>query len=120
MAQNNALFNLTQLAEASYADLSGYLHDSETFSSRLQGIEDETILSPSQATNLANHWEVAAHQPDTDSGFSATLFRSLENGEYVLVCRGTAGGSDISTDLGDIYRQEFTQREFAGNQFIRN
>ena len=122
MTSNERLFLMVEIAESAYANLSNAVSDKENLIISVQKDheEDKTLLSTPQATDLANHWEVAAHQPDTDSGFSATLFRSLENGEYVLACRGIAGGSDISTELGDIYRQEFTQREFDGNQFVRN
>ena len=60
---------------------------------------------------IAKDYEIVNHQPDTDSGFSATLFQKVERdkdgqvisrGEYILALRGTAGMSDYATDVGDI------------------
>lgn len=97
---------LTELAEASYADLQGVVEGIKIFENQL--LKDyegkNNLLSPSQATVLASKWAVAAHQPDTASDFSATLFRSLDGEGYVLACRGTAGGGDIAADGGDIVR----------------
>nr|WP_321467020.1 hypothetical protein [uncultured Desulfobulbus sp.] len=106
MVANDKLFLLTELAEASYANLRGAIDDQESFRDLLKNDlgGNSPLLSSPQAADLASHWEVAAHQPDTLSGFSATLFRSLDNEGYVLACRGTASGSDYAADLGDIVR----------------
>ena len=104
MITNDKLFILTELAEASYADLQGVVEGIKIFENQLQKDYEgkNNLLSPSQATDLASKWAVAAHQPDTASDFSATLFRSLDGAGYVLACRGTAGGGDIKADGGDI------------------
>ena len=100
------LFQQAQLAEASYAllenhafgnqiQLESILQDEDNFSSN---------FSATQASEFVKHWRVAHHQPDDPvSGFSATLFESLDNpGEFALGIRGTAGLVDINADVGDI------------------
>jgi hypothetical protein len=50
-------------------------------------------------------WGLLAHQPNTDSGYSATLFKSKEDGSYVYAIRGTELSDipgDIATDVYDI------------------
>jgi len=62
-------------------------------------------FSLTQATELADHWNVITHQPNTDSGFSSTLFRNADDGGYVLAIRGTEGinwEDLLETDFGDI------------------
>lgn len=59
------------------------------------------------AQTLARDWRVVAHQPNTDSGFSATLFQRVSDGEYVMAVRGTelteAWGLDVrDADVGGI------------------
>lgn len=34
---------------------------------------------------IAEGWEIVAHQPNTTTGFSGTLFKNSQTGEYVLV-----------------------------------
>ncbi|MGD9950489.1 MAG: calcium-binding protein [Desulfobulbus sp.] len=106
MIANDKLAIMTELAEASYAELQDAVEDQDKFGSRLLRTLDnkDDLLSLPQATEIAAEWAVAAHQPDTASDFSATLFRSLDGEGYVLSCRGTAGGGDIAADLGDIVR----------------
>ncbi|MDR2092705.1 MAG: hypothetical protein LBP58_05245 [Azoarcus sp.] len=96
---------LAELAEASYAvfiDENGELVD------RKEALVGEGFSS-SQADSFLARWEMVDHQPDMDSGFSATLFKSTDpdaTEPYVLAIRGTAGlhdlviadGSDIVMD----------------------
>ena len=73
------------LAEASYTDLEGLTEDEQ--------VEDALKLNGvagSQAAELILEWRVAHHLPNTESGFSATLFESKDNpGQYTLAIRGT-------------------------------
>ncbi len=112
----NNLFQKALLAEASYADFESIdITDEEDIKTALQRIdtaEDEPVDDPkkgfslSQAEDFISHWEVVHHQPDTDSGFSATLFKNKDSNvsqPYVLAIRGTAGKQDlVVTDISDI------------------
>ncbi|WP_310446220.1 calcium-binding protein [Thiobacillus sp.] len=91
-------FELAQLAEASYANL---VDGNSALVDQLQNADDNMSFSLVQATEFATHWSVAAHQPNTDSGFSSTLFKSRDaGGGYVLAIRGTEAELIInSTDL---------------------
>ncbi len=66
-------------------------------------------ITESLAEDFIVHWRVVDHQPDTESGFSATLFERLDEqkngtGEYVLGTRGTEqfGRDLVITDGLDI------------------
>ena len=69
----------------------------------IDGVENFNLkLSKTQAEAFITDWQIVAHQTDTETGFSATLFQYKETGEQVYSIRGTAGGTDLSTDVGDI------------------
>jgi Ca2+-binding RTX toxin-like protein len=62
-------------------------------------------MSDKQAREFAARYpEIVAHIPNTDSGFSATVFKDA-NGELTIAFRGTEGlGIDLSeADLGQIF-----------------
>lgn len=44
-----------------------------------------------QTENFLERYEIKAHQPDTDTGFSSTLFYDKVDDEYILAMRGTEG-----------------------------
>lgn len=44
-----------------------------------------------QTENFLERYEIKAHQPDTDRGFSSTLFYDKVDDEYILAMRGTEG-----------------------------
>lgn len=76
------LFQQAQLAEAAYAD----------FSSPDITVEQALINSgmpEKQASIFVSQWEVIDHLPNTDSGFSATVFHSRITGQYEFVIRGS-------------------------------
>jgi len=112
-----SLFQFASLAEASYSDLidprtNQPIANIEQLQSALLRKDESTGelkgLSPTQAQAFTEEWRLAHHQPNTESGFSATLFASIERpGEYVLAFRGTeekvrdlllTDGMDIVTD----------------------
>jgi hypothetical protein len=83
MTNTKKLFELAELAEASYAkfNLFGQLENALT----------DSKFSQIQATAFAAHGRVASHQSNTGSGFSATLFEdTTASGNYTLAIRGTA------------------------------
>lgn len=95
------IFSQIFLAEASYALLDNVASGDQ------EGLQAASIangFSQTQSEEFAKHWRVVHHQPDTDSGFSATLFESTDNpGEYTFAIRGTAGLQDlVITDVTDI------------------
>ncbi|MCU7816349.1 MAG: hypothetical protein KZQ81_14380, partial [Candidatus Thiodiazotropha sp. (ex Rostrolucina anterorostrata)] len=76
------------MAEASYADFTNVdLTNRDQVITALQRIgtdEDDPDdpdkgFSLTQAREFTRRWELVHHQPDTDSGFSATLFRSTDS-----------------------------------------
>ena len=46
-------------------------------------------FTPTQAKNFFERYDILIHQPNTHSGFSATLFQDRESKEYTLAIRGT-------------------------------
>ena len=46
-------------------------------------------FTPTQAKNFFERYDLLEHQPNTNSGFSATLFQNKESKEYTLAIRGT-------------------------------
>lgn len=103
------VFELAQLAEASYASLDVFSLEQAVKNDR-EELGAVMNFSTKQAEVLAATWSVvpSAHRPNTESGYSSTLFRSTD-GSYVFALRGTetGTGSDIysdllSADIGDI------------------
>lgn len=93
------LFELTQLAEASYANF----YKVENRVNELQiGDDGKSLLYVSQANELDSHWEVFTKQQETSSGFFAALFQRVgdypnsgfHTEEYVYAIRG------ISKNIG--------------------
>ena len=106
---SSSLFELAQLAEVAYADFWDasrgiVLTDPEAVKKRLVDLQpDRTYdFSSAQATEFLANWSVIAHQPNTTSGFSSTLFKSNDPaGSYVLALRGIEPGqADFSADGG--------------------
>jgi len=102
MIDSKKIYELAQLAEASYADFQ--------IADPARGLQ-LIKFSDTQASEFVKHWRVVAHQHNTESGFSATLFQRIDTdpvtgfqaGQYVYAVRGTEPGlQDLSTDLGDI------------------
>ncbi|MCU7850422.1 MAG: hypothetical protein KZQ89_21080 [Candidatus Thiodiazotropha sp. (ex Lucinoma kastoroae)] len=104
---------LAMLAEAAYAKFEN-ADTEELIRTALQRIgtdegdpdDPDKGFSLTQAREFTRRWELVHHQPDTDSGFSATLFRSTDSSTsqpYVLAIRGTDGFRDlVITDGLDI------------------
>ncbi|MCG7908433.1 MAG: hypothetical protein JAY82_01525, partial [Candidatus Thiodiazotropha taylori] len=96
---------LAQMADACYAELNS--NENGLFvKSDIEDALSERGFADAQIEMFLDDWEIIAHQPDTDSGFCATLFRSREPGTeqpYVLAIKGTDGLQDlIVTDGADI------------------
>ena len=98
-------YDLASLAEASYV-LFEQMKADETLEFALTNKELEGNFSATQVADFVQEWSVAAYQPNTASGFSATLFQNA-NGSYFYAIRGTeqpiedllvTDGMDIATD----------------------
>jgi hypothetical protein len=98
--QDNA--GLAMVAEAAYADFSKGSSDVE-----VQKALVKEKFSVTQAKTFTDLWEMVHHQPDTESGFSATLSKSTDpnaSQPYVLAIRGTDPNLQdlIITNVSDI------------------
>lgn len=110
------LFQQAQLAEAAYAD---FLKPDTTTEQALQA----EGMSATQAADFATHWEVVHHLPNTDSGFSGTLFRRRDNdpvsglkaGDLVFALRGT---EQVGLDLFQADFNELVKNGLAFRQII--
>jgi Ca2+-binding RTX toxin-like protein len=112
MSNSEQYYDLASLAEASYVLFDQFDYkDSEELKRALQNIGNSSInkdynghFSATQAADFVEKWEVISHQKNTSSGFSATLFKNKETGEFFYANRGTEPGLDdlIITDGGDI------------------
>lgn len=78
------LFQQAQLAEAAYADFSD---PTKTFFDALT--TGDGAFSSAQAAAFVTDWSVVNQQPNTVSGFSATLFKNNQTGQYSLAIRGS-------------------------------
>ena len=103
MINADKFFELAQLAEAAYADFSD-----PGLSPKDALMDDGKGFSQAQADFFLANWAIVTdgHRPNTASGYSSTLFKSLDaGGGYVLAVRGTEGitSNDLwIEDLGNI------------------
>lgn len=102
---------LSLLSEAAYANIQTARNVDGTFNDQkilLALTSNGQGLTNSQALHLTDQWRVVAHQPNTSSGLSATLFEHKGNGELALAVRGTEGlfsfngATDWLTNIGDV------------------
>ncbi len=66
-----------------------------------------------QTKNFIQRYEVQFHQPNTTSGFSATLFYDKQKDEFIVGFRGTEGFWNIDTmqgEFGELQTKNFIQR----------
>ena len=80
----SGLSRYSTLAEASYGDFKPALQDDGSY--KQSDVEDaikdtgnKNNFSATQAADFVTHWRVVDHQPETTSGFSATLFQRIDN-----------------------------------------
>jgi hypothetical protein len=114
MSNSVQYYDLASLAEESYVlfDLFDYTN-SDYVELALQNVDFSQMgtdykgaFSATQAADFVATWKIVSHQKNTDSGFSATLFKNKNTGEYVYSLRGTEPSQKIDdiliTDVGDI------------------
>ena len=112
MINSLSLFEQIQLAEAAYASFKGKIgNNMADVGVALQDKDGGSEFSQTQAEEFLKHWRVADQYAtagtDKDnlltnkgSGFSATLFESLDRpGEYTFAIRGSIGANDFKADL---------------------
>ncbi|MWV62136.1 hypothetical protein DCO58_05820 [Helicobacter saguini] len=96
----------------------GYKTENSTFfnTQKLNG-----DMSPNQAQRFFERYELLFHQPNTDSGFSATLFKDLgeldkvtrkrksvdSNEQFILSIRGSEMGSDKLKEVFNDFYADF-------------
>lgn len=119
-----ANYELSQLAEAAYANLlndsGGQIIDRRDLENHLRA----SSFSAKQAEQFASHWQVVHHLPNTESGFSGTVFRRIDTdpvagyqaGDLVFALRGTEGAFSRDLWLADIH--EIVGNGLAYSQII--
>lgn len=121
MISTEKLFDAIQLAEASYTLLDG-VRDSNSLKDALQDRDLQGTLSASQAQALVGAWSLLNHQPNTTTGFSATLFQRNGNpSELFLAVRGTEflrSVQEFSRDLARSDLRDIILQGFAINQIL--
>jgi hypothetical protein len=90
-------FQFSQLSQAAYADLRDN-PTGQTYENALKAEGFSALL----ANQFATRYSVLNHQPDTGSGFSATLFLDNTTNQKNLAIRGTNGPADILIDLVNV------------------
>ena len=121
MINSLSLFEQIQLAEAAYASFNGNTGNGDLISKALQNIDEDgkpgdDAFSQTQAEEFLKHWRVSDQYATggtgedpfwtnkKGSGFSATLFESLDRpGEYTFAIRGSIGANDFKADLDLIF-----------------
>ncbi|MDE2309286.1 MAG: hypothetical protein KGL01_00475, partial [Betaproteobacteria bacterium] len=112
MSNIQDMFEQAQLAEAAYADLTTAIGNQNTLKDVLNIANKSQYngsFSTAQAAEFVKHWRVVNQYTASGgllgqgSGFSATVFESIDNpGQYSLAMRGTAGATDLLADAGDV------------------
>ena len=107
------LYQQALLAEAAYANFSNVSNEQSYVSAlRTAG------FSEAQAEEFVANWSIVSHQPNTDSGFSATLFQRItadpiagyKVGDYSYAARGTEFAwndwVDLNEDIGNLVQDD--------------
>ena len=95
--------SLTDILDMTYKDYKVYIP------SRLPTLKPDKVgtlngdFTPTQAKNFFEHYELLEYCPNTDSGFSATLFQNKESKECALAIRGTEFKLEQIQDLLNDY-----------------
>lgn len=97
-------YDIACLSEASCVDFSGIDFSDGNVEIRLKDMGYKGHFSALAAEEFVSKWEIAAHQPETETGFSATLFKEKSTGDYYYATRGTSQlwVDLVKTDIMDI------------------
>ncbi|MBL8470599.1 MAG: hypothetical protein KF778_18050 [Rhodocyclaceae bacterium] len=117
--------NLQMAAEAFLADAAGNIIPATLLQGRLTAGNKQASKFPKQLANdFAEHWEVLAQKPNTNTGFSGTLFKCIKDdvalgyhtGELVLSFRSTEFIDDAARDNQETNAMEIRNSGFAFGQ----
>ena len=109
MTSNQDLFQQAQLAEAAYAHFDLFVNPKNALMDADHGMN----FSEAQAAAFVLEWEVIDHVPDTQSDFSATIFRNRQSGAYTLAIRGSTNLADFTEDAALIAADGVAVRQLA-------
>lgn len=130
MTTNNSnLFDMTLLAEASYVRMNQLEQNftDEDVKKILKNKDAGGNFTQEQADYFIAHWQVVenGHQPNTDTGYSATLFQSIDDPSHlVYATRGTEFGVQtedylvVGVDLGGADGGDIVRDGIALNQTL--
>jgi len=122
MISTKRLYDAVQLAEASFTLLDmGIVPAGDDLALRdaLNDPSRQGEFSATQAAAFVDSWSLVSHQPDTASGFSATLFKQKGSAsDYVLAIRGTEFTREPILDLGRTDLGQIVLDGVAANQII--
>ena len=108
--ETTSLLNMALLSEASYVLFDKVANTSDN-ALLIEALTNQRnfngAFSFTQATEFVENWSVRHHEPNTSSGFSASLFYSASENRYVYAIRGTepeafVNSADLAADVGDI------------------
>lgn len=97
MADLNQYFRFAQFAEAAYANLVRAVRDRTGL---INSLRAEGSMPIAQRELFSDQYEVLHYLPNDRNGFSATVFRRLNDGEITIGFRGTEGIADV-TDISE-------------------
>lgn len=90
-------YSKLQLASEAFLDL--YMSGLQPLVKTLtDGNKHASRFTPTEAAAFATRYEVVAHQANTGTGFSGTLFKNTQTGEYTLSFRSTEFVEDVLRD----------------------
>ncbi len=95
----NTIYEEALLAQAAYASLSAGMAGT-TLTNALKGLESKGVTQ-TQAEYFASKYTVV-YQENKDSGFSATLFKNIDDQTYHLAMRGTNSSGDIDDNYHNV------------------
>lgn len=106
--QEKRSITLYDILDSTY---NGYVTPDHTMLLNPEKLKGE--FTPTQAKQFLDKYDLLIHQPNTDSGFSATVFQNKQTNEYVLSFSGTKPDDigDIKSDkdlaLGNIPKEQY-------------
>jgi hypothetical protein len=108
-----AIFEAALLAKAAYADLTNAVRDQTALRNALNTKGQGQLPTP-LLDYLIAHFTVVDHQPNTDNGYSGTLFASISsqpNTDFYFAQRGTETGSVLNLAEDLIYADALAERK---------
>ena len=85
-----SFYDFSSVAEASYVEFHEInINNDALVEYALQPNADSEkdlggIFSSTQAGDFVSKWRIVSHTPNTDNGYSSTVFKSKKNGKYII------------------------------------